>query len=105
MPLNISSDPLIKAQNFGKAISNMSRQLILGRLFDGPATGIQIMEFTKLSQSLVSQQLKILKNYDLILCTRQGQEILYEINVQAFESFVHTLDNEIKLYKKTFSIK
>ena len=101
MSLNISSDPLIQAQNFGKAISNMSRQVILGRLFDGPATGVQIMEFTKLSQSLVSQQLKILKNYGLVDSTKQGQEVLYQINVSSFEAFVQTLDTEVKKYKTT----
>ena len=103
MYLNFSIDPLIQAQNFGKAIGNMSRQIIIEKLFDGPATGIQIMEFSNLSQSLVSQQLKILKNYGLVVSTKQGQETLYEINILVFDDFVKILDTEIKLYKKTFS--
>ena len=103
MYLNSSINPLIQAHNFGKAIGNMSRQVIIEKLFDGPATGIQIMEFSNLSQSLVSQQLKILKNYGLVVSTKQGQETLYEINILVFDDFVKILDTEIKLYKKTFS--
>ena len=99
----MSLDPLIQAQNFGKAISNISRQIILGKLFDGPATGVEIMEFSQLSQSLVSQQLKILKNYGLVDSTKRGQEVLYQINVSSFETFIKTLDTEVKKYKITYS--
>jgi DNA-binding transcriptional ArsR family regulator len=88
-----------QAQNFGKALSNISRQIILAHLFGGPSTGVQIIEATNLSQSLVSQQLKILKNCKLVIDTKKGQETIYEINVESFELFTQTLSEEIAEYK------
>ena len=88
-----------KAQNFGRGIGNMSRQLILDVLFDGPANVTVLVKKTGLKQPLVSQHLKILKETDLVLDKRSGQVITYELNIQTIRGFVDSLSNELNIYE------
>ena len=88
-----------QAENFGKGIGNMSRQNILEALFDKPSSVKVIVNFTKLSQPLVSQHLKILKQCSLVKDKRVGQEIIYELNMVTMRSFVNSLTATLDDYE------
>ena len=67
--------------NMGKGIGNESRYRILETLMKGPRTVGEITKKLGLPQPAVSQHLKVLKSANLVEDERQGQEVLYSVNV------------------------
>lgn len=67
--------------HMGKGIGNENRYRILEALMKGPLTVGEVVEKVKLPQPAVSQHLKVLKTAHLVVDLRQGQEILYSIDV------------------------
>jgi DNA-binding transcriptional ArsR family regulator len=67
-------------EKFGKGIGNASRYKIVEALIEGPKGVGELVKVTALSQPLVSQHLKTLKNCNLVTDQRQGQEVIYTIN-------------------------
>ena len=65
----------------GKGIGNENRYRILEVLMKDPQTVGQITKKVHLSQPAVSQHLKALKSANLVMDVRQGQEVMYSINV------------------------
>ncbi len=75
------SDLCKEMARMGKGIGNENRYRILEALMRGPRTVSEIAARVKLAQPAVSQNLKILKDANLVEDERQGQEIYYSINV------------------------
>jgi len=75
------SDLCKEIAKMGKGIGNENRYRILETLMKGPQTVGQITKKVDLPQPAVSQHLKALKSASLVEDTRQGQEVLYSVNV------------------------
>lgn len=65
----------------GKGIGNENRFTVLQALMKGPHTVGEVAKLVKLPQPAVSQHLKILKEAELVVSTRMGQEVIYSVNV------------------------
>jgi DNA-binding transcriptional ArsR family regulator len=65
--------------DFCKAMGNATRLQILHTLRDGPMIVGEIARETGLSQSLVSRQLAVLRNVGVLVCHRQGNEMVYQL--------------------------
>lgn len=62
-----------------KALSTPARLLILRRLADAPACVHELVEELDLSQPLVSQHMKVLRQVHLVHGTRRGRETAYAL--------------------------
>ncbi|RZI48813.1 ArsR/SmtB family transcription factor [Lactococcus kimchii] len=64
---------------FFKLFSNDGRLKIITSLADKALTVSEIVDATQLSQSLVSQQLKLLKAARILTSEKQGKSVTYSI--------------------------
>lgn len=87
-------------EKFGKGIGNASRYHIVEALFGGSRTVGEIVKKTKLSQSLVSQHLRVLKETGLVEDERQGQVVRYTLNNKHVISLLRRLTEELKPPKR-----
>lgn len=87
-------------EKLGKGIGNANRYRILQVLMPGPATVSEIAEATKLPQPNVSQNLKVLKTSNLVVCSRRGKEMVYAIDVAYTTSLLHRFATDISQSKK-----
>lgn len=74
------SDVCTEIAKFGKSIGNESRYRIVQELLAGAKSVNELVVRTGLSQPLVSQHLKLLKENNLVHDDRQGKEVVYTIN-------------------------
>ena len=74
------SDLCNEVEKFGKGIGSVPRYRIVETLFTGPKTVSELAKKTKLSQPLVSQHLRVLKETGLVTDERRGQEVLYTLD-------------------------
>jgi DNA-binding transcriptional ArsR family regulator len=74
------SDLCNQVESFGKGIGNATRYSIIEALLKGERTVTELVAITQLSQPLVSQHLKTLKNSSLVNSIRRGQEVFYSVN-------------------------
>ena len=75
------SDLCKEIANMGKGIGNENRYNILQTLMKSPLPVGEIAKKVRLPQPAVSQHLKVLKSANLVEDKRQGQEVLYSVNV------------------------
>ncbi|OHA41203.1 MAG: hypothetical protein A3H68_02020 [Candidatus Taylorbacteria bacterium RIFCSPLOWO2_02_FULL_46_40] len=75
------SDLCKEIAKMGKGIGNENRYRILETLMKGPRTVGEVAKKVGLPQPAVSQHLKALKSANLVEDARQGQEVLYSVNV------------------------
>lgn len=88
--------------DFFKVLSNKTRIEILYLLSEKPLTVTEIKDSLNLDQSLISHQLKILRESDLVRTKRKGKNIyyciadshIYEIFNQAIEHIEEDNQNE-----------
>ncbi len=85
------SDLCKEIAKMGKGIGNENRYRILEALMKGPRTVGEIAKKVRLPQPAVSQHLKVLKSATLVEDTRQGQEVLYSVNVSYMASLLKKL--------------
>jgi len=74
----ITETGVVRAAELFKALSAPSRVAIL-RLLDEPRTVTALVEATGLTQPLVSQHLRVLREARLVTVERSGREALYEV--------------------------
>ncbi len=67
------------------ALSNETRHEILRLLKGGELTAGQIAGHFAMTAPSVSHHLSVLKQADLVSARRSGQEIIYSLNLSAFE--------------------
>lgn len=84
---------------FGKGIGSAPRYRIVEALFSGGKTVSELVKKTKLSQPLVSQHLKILKETGLVTDERQGQEVRYTLNTEHMFDLLKRLTTEVRAHK------
>ncbi|MCI5825869.1 MAG: metalloregulator ArsR/SmtB family transcription factor [Arcanobacterium sp.] len=82
-----------------RALGNEGRLRILSLLKDGDCTVNQIVAATDLSQPLVSQHLRTLRQIDLVRGDRHGKEVVYSLADRHVahvveDAFVHVLEGD-----------
>lgn len=87
-------------EKFGKGIGSVPRYRIVETLFSGPKTVGELAKKTKLSQPLVSQHLRVLKEAGLVRDKRQGQEVRYTLNAEYMIHLFKRLSEELRPDKK-----
>lgn len=87
-------------EKFGKGIGSVPRYRIMEALFSAPKTVSDLAKKTKLSQSLVSQHLRVLKETGLVRDERKGQEVIYTLNAEHTIRLLKRLSEELKPKKK-----
>ncbi len=80
----------------GKGIGNTGRYRILEALMKGPKTVGQIAKAVRRPQPAVSQNLKVLKESDLVADERRGKEVYYSINVAYMANLLQKLAVDVK---------
>jgi ArsR family transcriptional regulator, arsenate/arsenite/antimonite-responsive transcriptional repressor len=68
-----------------KAIADPQRRKILKLLQAGPLSAGQLAETFDITKGSLSYHFNILKDADLIRCTRRAQEQIYSLNTTVFE--------------------
>jgi ArsR family transcriptional regulator len=71
-----------------RALADPTRREILRLLRDGPKTSGEIAEHFPSSWPTVSRHLAVLRDAELILSERNGQQIMYELNTTVFHDLV-----------------
>ena len=76
-----------------KALSDPTRRKILELLAGKDMTAGEIADHFKISKPSISHHLNLLKNSELILGEKQGQNILYSLNTTALQELIKWLYN------------
>jgi len=79
---------LLNQNNVFKALSDPNRRKILNLLKEKDMTAGEIADYFNISKPSISHHLNILKQADLILDERQGQNILYSLNTTVFQELL-----------------
>ncbi len=88
-------------EKFGKGVGSVPRYRIVEALFSGPKTVGALALKTKLSQPLVSQHLRVLKESDIVSDERVGQEVIYTLNAAYLVVLLKKLTEELSHAKTT----
>lgn len=76
----VEHDPvMIEAAQLFKVLGHESRLALLRELFEAPRTVSSLCEATQLSQPLVSQHLRTLREAHLVTATRRGKQMHYAL--------------------------
>ncbi|MEM4325720.1 MAG: metalloregulator ArsR/SmtB family transcription factor [Candidatus Pacearchaeota archaeon] len=86
-------------EKFGKSIGSTSRYKIVESLLKGQKTVGELVKITGLSQPAVSQHLKTLKNNNIVINERRGQEIFYTLNIDYMLKILKNLSEEVQKQK------
>jgi ArsR family transcriptional regulator, arsenate/arsenite/antimonite-responsive transcriptional repressor len=78
-------------QSAFKALSDPTRREILKLLRDGPRTSGEIAERFPSAWATISRHLSVLREADLIISERNGQQIIYELNTTVFDDVINHL--------------
>jgi ArsR family transcriptional regulator len=89
------SDLCLEINNFGKALSNKARYRIIESLLKGRKTVGELVKIVKLSQPAVSQHLKTLKSYKIVMDERSGQEVFYTVNTEHALNLLRSMINDM----------
>lgn len=74
-----------------KALADPTRRQILARLKQGPLTAGQIADGFDMAKPSVSHHLSLLKAADLIVAEKNGQFLIYSLNLSVFEEVAASL--------------
>ncbi len=86
-------------EKFGKGIGNEARYHIIEVLLKKRKTVGELVKVIKLSQPAISQHLKILKSYNLVVDERRGQEVFYTLNSRYMLNLLKNLLTEVNKTK------
>lgn len=79
----------------GKGIGNENRYRILEALMKGSQTVGDITEKVGIPQPTVSQNLRVLKEAELVTDERRGQEVYYTINIMYMTKLLKRLADDV----------
>ncbi|MDK2822202.1 MAG: hypothetical protein PWQ67_84 [Clostridia bacterium] len=84
--------------NVFKALSDVNRRKILQLLKERDMTAGEIADYFDISKPSISHHLNLLKQAQLVLDERQGQNIYYSLNTTVFQEllsfFLNLIDKE-----------
>lgn len=78
-------------QSAFKALADPTRRDILRLLRDGPRTSGEIAAHFPTAWATISRHLAVLRGANLILSTRHGQQIVYELNTTVADELLEHL--------------
>lgn len=78
-------------QSAFKALADPTRREILRLLRDGPRSSGDIAERFPTAWPTISRHLAVLREADLILSERRGQQVVYELNTTVFDELIEHL--------------
>ena len=76
-----------------QALADQTRRDILRMLRNGPLSSGDIAAKFNSSWPTISRHLSVLREAELVLTQRMGQEIYYELNTSVFQDLVHDARN------------
>ena len=79
-----------------RALADPTRRDILRLLRDGPRTSGELAAHFPVAWATISRHLGILRDAELVLAERAGQQIVYELNTTVFADFVEQLMEWVK---------
>jgi ArsR family transcriptional regulator len=79
-----------------RALGDQTRRDILRLLRTGPRTSGEIASRFESSWPTISRHLALLREAELVLTERRGQEIYYELNTSVFQDLVQHLMEWVK---------
>ncbi len=74
-----------------RALADPTRRDILRLLRSGPLTSGEIAQHFDAAWPTVSRHLAVLRDAQLVLSTRVGQQIVYELNTSVFQDVIEHL--------------
>ena len=74
-----------------KALNDPTRRAILERLRSGPATAGAIAEQFRFSAPTISHHLDLLRQAELVTSQKQGQFVVYTLNMLVFDELMNWL--------------
>ena len=74
---------------FFRALSDETRRNILRVLAQGEYSVGEIVGYFDLSQPTISRHLSVLREADLVIDQRRGQNVIYRLNAQAISESAH----------------
>lgn len=84
--------------NVFKALSDPTRRKILQLLKEKDLTAGEIADYFDISKPSISHHLNLLKQADLVMDERRGQNIVYSLNTTVFQEilsfFLNLIDQE-----------
>lgn len=83
-------------QSAFKALADPTRREILRLLRDGPRTSGEIAQRFPTSWATISRHLAVLREAELILSERNGQQIVYELNTTVVDDIVEQILEWVK---------
>jgi len=84
----INQKRILGMDSIFKALSDPTRRKILELLTEKDMTAGEIADHFKISKPSISHHLNLLKNSELILGEKQGQNILYSLNTTALQELI-----------------
>lgn len=87
--------------NTFQALSDPNRQKVLDLLKKKEMSVSEIAVYLKITLPTLSHHLDILKRADLVSSRRDGQKILYSLNLSVFEEVSEKIIKFLSLKKKT----
>jgi ArsR family transcriptional regulator len=88
MTLLKGGENLSNQNNIFKALSDPSRRKILHLLKERDMTAGEIAEYFDISKPSISHHLNLLKQANLVIDERQGQNIYYSLNTTVFQELL-----------------
>ena len=79
-----------------RALADPTRRDILRLLRDGPRTSGELAAHFPVAWATISRHLGVLRDAELVLAERAGQQIVYELNTTVFADFVEQLMDWVK---------
>lgn len=78
-------DKYLKLEKTLKVLADHTRLKILSRIYQGEVCGCDLIHCLDISQPTLSHHLKILSSNDFIEGRREGNRILYTVNMDSLE--------------------
>lgn len=79
---------MLNQNNIFKALSDPNRRKILNLLKEKDMTAGEIADFFNISKPSISHHLNLLKQANLVIDERHGQNILYSLNTTVFQELL-----------------
>ncbi|PID98030.1 MAG: transcriptional regulator [Actinobacteria bacterium] len=72
-------------------LATAARVMILSRLMDSPATVTELIDSLNMSQTSVSNHLRVLRHLDMVTGERQGRNVVYRLHDDHVRSMVEQI--------------
>ena len=89
-------DRYIQMARIFKALSNPKRVKIFDLLTEGEMCACVLLEHFHISQPTLSHDMKVLMDVDIVKSRREGQRILYSLNMDKLRLMEFTIEKMMK---------